>query len=56
MTILCSPASQQLLTRLLPAIWSSQPNHVMFSFDMPDAYLYVDQLSEMWVSLYGGQY
>ncbi|CAE7540302.1 RE2 [Symbiodinium sp. KB8] len=55
---LYSPASQsqQLLTRLLPAVWSSRPDHVMCSLDVADAYLCVDQPSEMWVSLYGGQY
>ena len=51
-----SPASQQLLTRLLPALWSSRPDHVVFSLDVADAYLCVDQPSEMWVSLHGGQY
>ena len=53
---LYSPASQQLLTRLLPAVWSARPDHVMFSLDVADAYLCVEQPAEMWVSLYGDQY
>ena len=55
-TGLYSPASQQLLTRLLPALWSSRPGHIMMSLDVTDAYLCVSQTTDVWVSLYGQSY